>query len=71
MFSLTCFTKDQYMTHKSCHEVAENIVYFYASSDSVVDIFFVYHLLELQGPKPVLCTGVKNAYFVAYYISFT
>ena len=71
MYSLTCFTYDQYMIHKSCHEVAEINIYLYASSKSVVDIVFVHHLLDLQGPKPVLCTGVNNASFVAYYISFT
>ena len=34
-------------------------------------LFFVYQLLELQGPRPVFCTGVKNASFVTYYILFT
>jgi len=70
MFSLTWFTNDKYMIHKSCHEVAETNIYFYASSESVVDIVFVHHLLELQGPKPVLCTGVKNTSFIAHCISF-
>ena len=71
MFSLTCFTNDQYIAHKSFHEVAETNVYFYASSESVVGIVFVHHLLELQGPNPVLCTGLKNASFIAYCVSFT
>ena len=68
---LACLTNDQYMIHMSCHEVAETNVYFYASSESVIDIFFVHHLLELQRPKPVLCTGVKNASSIAHCISFT
>ena len=59
------------MIHKSCHEVAKTNVYFYASSESVVDIVFVHHLLELQVPKTVLCTGVKNTSFIAHCISFT
>ena len=59
------------MIHQSCHEAAETNVYFNSSSESVVDIVFVHHLLELQGLKPVLCTGVKNASFIAHCISFT
>ena len=70
-FPFTYFTNDQYMIHQSCHEAAETNVYFNASSESVVDIVFVHHLLELQELQSVLCIGVKNASFIAHCISFT
>ena len=48
MFSLICFTNDEYIIHKNYHEVADTNINFYASSESVVDIVFIHHLLELQ-----------------------